>query len=115
MCKLFNESGNSPNSIINHLNVYGYLLYYDGKIKKFQDIYCGMTNDLEATLARHKIKSYLCAVDCGTKEKASIVETRMGDLGYDIGNPPHDANGATENSKYVYIFVKTEESDPALK
>ena len=89
-------------------------MYLNHKIRKFHDIYCGMTNDLDETLARHKIKSYLCVIDCGSKDKAATVESKMDDLGYDIGNPPHDANGAREGSKYVYLFMKTAESDPAL-
>lgn len=115
MNMVFDESGNSPNSIINHLSVYGSMLLLNKRISKFSDIYCGITNSLDATLTRHKIQKYLCVIDCGSMEKAAYIETVMGDLGYDIGNPPHDANGAANDSRYVYLFVKTTNSDPALK
>lgn len=114
MCFCFDESTLSVNGIVKHLNAYGYLKLLNNELRSLHDIYCGITNNLDATLTRHRIDSYLCVVNCGTMDKASTVERKMGLKGYDIGEPPHDGNGAADDTIYVYIFQKTSETDPAL-
>lgn len=75
--------------------------------------YCGITNDVDSRIATHKCEDHngkdiktLVAIECDSQEIAAEVEDRMGNLGFDIGNPPHKGNGAASDSRFVYLYKK---------
>lgn len=77
------------------------------------DFYCGITNDPDERKIQHESQDHggnnitiMIAVKCKDKDIASTVENKMEEEGFDIGNPPHEANGAEENSKWVYLYKK---------
>ena len=55
-------------------------------------------------MQRHGNDSYVVLVDCGTREKAGDVETRLGDLGFDVGEKAN--NGGDEATTIVYVIQK---------
>lgn len=101
--------------VVDHMNDIYNINFKPGESKK--NYYVGITGDdenQEATLRRHKIGSFLAIVECETADIAAQAETALGDEGFDIGNPPHEGNGGNEDSKFVYIFKKTANTDPSL-
>lgn len=71
------------------------------------DYYCGITCDIENNMRRHNIKGYTACVECGSFEVSSKVEAKLGEKGFDIGNPSNpEGNGGTEDSTIVYMAFK---------
>lgn len=84
--------------------------YCRNKNESKNDYYCGVTNDIENNLARHDIDSYLVGYECDTAEIAAQAEELLGKMGFDIGQVGHGGNGAAEDSVYVYMYRKTEDT-----
>lgn len=66
--------------------------------------YAGICKDVKDNMQRHGNDSYVVLVDCGTREKAGDVETRLGDLGFDVGEKAN--NGGDEATTIVYVIQK---------
>jgi len=66
--------------------------------------YAGICKDVKENMQRHRNDSYVALVDCGTREKAGEVETRLGDLGFDVGEKAN--NGGDEETTIVYVIKK---------
>ena len=66
--------------------------------------YAGICKDVKDNMQRHGNDSYDVLVDCGTREKAGDVETRLGDLGFDVGEKAN--NGGDEATTIVYVIQK---------
>lgn len=64
--------------------------------------YAGICKDVEQNMVRHGNDSYVALCDCGTREKAGQVETKLGELGFDVGERPD--NGGDEETTIVYII-----------
>jgi len=47
--------------------------------------YAGICKDVKDNMQRHGNDSYVALVECGTREKAGAVETKLDDLGFDVG------------------------------
>ena len=69
-----------------------------------QSFYAGICKDVKANMERHGNDSYVALVDCGTREKAGEVETRLGDMDFDVGERAN--NGGDEESTIVYVIKK---------
>ena len=69
-----------------------------------QSFYAGICKDVEANMERHGNDSYVALVDCGTREKAGEVETRLGDMDFDVGERAN--NGGDEETTIVYVIKK---------
>jgi len=90
--------------------------WYNAKKNFFDeesDFYCGITNDPDERKTQHESQDHggriitkMLAVKCKDKDTAAEVETKMDGEDFDIGNPPHEANGAKEDSKWVYLYKK---------
>lgn len=77
--------------------------------KSRNDFYCGITNDIQNNLSRHKIDGYTTCVRCASFEVSSEVEAKLGEIGFDIGNPNNSAgNGGSNDSTIVYMAYKEE-------
>lgn len=70
------------------------------------DFYCGITNNIADNLKRHNVDGYTACVLCKSFEIASEVEKKLGEMGFDIGNPPHEGNGGKDDSCIVYMIEK---------
>ena len=71
------------------------------------DFYCGITNNIDSNLSRHNIEGYTACVECSSFEISSQVEERLGNMGFDIGNPNNPAgNGGADDSTIVYMAYK---------
>jgi len=66
--------------------------------------YAGICKDVEENMKRHRNDSYVALVDCGTREKAGEVETKLGDLKFDVGEKAN--NGGDEETTIVYVIKK---------
>ena len=66
--------------------------------------YAGICKDVKDNMNRHCNDSYEALCDCGSRDKAGAVETRLGELGYDVGERPD--NGGDEETPIVYIIKK---------
>lgn len=66
--------------------------------------YAGICKDVKDNMQRHGNDSYVVLVDCGIREKAGDVETRLGDLGFDVGEKAN--NGGDEATTIVYVIQK---------
>lgn len=64
--------------------------------------YAGICKDVEQNMARHGNDSYVALCDCGTRDKAGQVETKLAELGFDVGDRPD--NGGDEETTIVYII-----------
>lgn len=64
--------------------------------------YAGICKDVKQNMTRHGNDSYVALCDCGTREKAGQVETKLGELGFDVGDRPD--NGGDEETTIVYII-----------
>lgn len=74
---------------------------------KCSDYYCGITNDIKSNLSRHGIKGYVFCINCNSFEVSSQVEKKLGEKGFDIGNPNNKAgNGGADDSTVVYMAYK---------
>lgn len=97
------------------MSVNAILQYFDGVYRTTtimhtiprKDFYCGITNDIQNNLSRHKIAGYTTCVKCSSFEISSEVEAKLGEIGFDIGNPNNPAgNGGVEDSTIVYMAYK---------
>ena len=66
--------------------------------------YAGICKDVKDNMLRHGNDGYVALVDCGTRDKAGAVETKLGDLGFDVGSKPN--NGGDEDTTFVYVIKK---------
>lgn len=83
-----------------------YLMDYLMSNKPRESYYCGITNNIEANLTRHKISEYLFCCKCKDANTAGAVECALGNLGFNIGQPNNPAgNGGADDSNIVYMFL----------
>ncbi len=66
--------------------------------------YAGICKDVKGNMYRHGNDSYVALVDCGSREKAGEVESKLGELGFDVGERPN--NGGDEETTIVYVIKK---------
>lgn len=78
------------------------------------NFYCGIAENPEERIADHEREDHngqqiekSVAYKCDNMGIAADVESHMHDIyNFDYGDPPHDANGATEESVFVYLYRK---------
>lgn len=66
--------------------------------------YAGICKDVKDNMQRHGNKSYVALVDCGTRDKSGSVETKLKELGFDVGKRAD--NGGDDESTIVYVIKK---------
>lgn len=66
--------------------------------------YAGICKDVKDNMQRHGNKSYVALVDCGTRDKSGSVETKIKELGFDVGKKAD--NGGDDESTIVYVIKK---------
>lgn len=66
--------------------------------------YAGICKDVKDNMQRHGNKSYVALVDCGARDKAGAVETKLYDLGFDVGDRAN--NGGDDETTIVYVIKK---------
>ena len=66
--------------------------------------YAGICKDVKDNMQRHRNDSYVALVECGTREKAGAVETKLDDLGFDVGERAN--NGGDDETTIVYVIKK---------
>jgi len=66
--------------------------------------YAGICKDVKDNMQRHGNDSYVVLVDCGTRDKAGAVETKLNDLGFDVGDRAN--NGGDDETTIVYVIKK---------
>ena len=66
--------------------------------------YAGICKDVKDNMQRHGNDRYVALVDCGTREKSGSVETKLGELGFDV--VARADNGGDEDSTIVYVIKK---------
>ena len=87
-------------------NLFSICLLQEPDLKR-GDFYCGITNSITDNLYRHSIKGYFFCADCASLEVAGKVEEKLGEMGFDIGNPKNtEGNGGAEDSTIVYMAYK---------
>lgn len=64
--------------------------------------YAGICKDVKQNMTRHGNDSYVALCDCGTRDKAGQVETKLGELGFDVGERAD--NGGDDETTIVYII-----------
>lgn len=94
--------------IANHLNAIW--IGAHGDIPR-SEYYCGIACEVEKRFYDHKredweILDVVAIADCGTQERATDVEAKMGEKGFDIGNTTTPGNGGCKRSVYVYLVRK---------
>ena len=72
--------------------------------------YAGICKDVEDNMKRHRNDNYVALVDCGTREKAGEVETKLDDLKFDVGEKAN--NGGDEETTIVYVIKKDKNFKP---
>ena len=77
-------------------------MYRDKGSTTNKAFYAGICKDVEQNMTRHGNDSYVALCDCGTRDKAGLVETKLGELGFDVGVRPD--NGGDEETTIVYII-----------
>lgn len=55
-------------------------------------------------MQRHGNESYVALIDCGARDKAGAVETKLADLGFDVGDRAN--NGGDDETTIVYVIKK---------
>ncbi len=69
--------------------------------------YCGITGNIDENLSRHNVKGYTACCLCESYQIAAQVEEKLGEMGFDIGNPKNKmGNGGNKDSKIVYMIKK---------
>ena len=66
--------------------------------------YAGICKDVKDNMQRHGNDSYVALVNCGTRDKAGAVETKLDDLGFDVGERAN--NGGDDETTIVYVIKK---------
>ena len=64
--------------------------------------YAGICKDVKQNMVRHGNDNYVALCDCGTRDKAGQVETKLGELGFDVGERAD--NGGDDETTIVYII-----------
>ena len=72
-----------------------------------KSLYAGICKNVKDNMQRHENKSYVALVDCGTREKSGSVETKLGELKFDVGAIAD--NGGDDESTIVYVIKKDSE------
>lgn len=72
--------------------------------------YAGICKDVKDNMQRHGNESYVALIDCGTREKAGLVETKLGELGFDVGERAN--NGGDDETTIVYVIKKDRNFKP---
>lgn len=107
MTKPLDGKEHSVEQIVKYFETMYWMAFLKNTQLKKSDYYCGITNDVESNLGRHKIDGYTACVNCASKEIAGQVEAKLGEMGFDIGNPKNPVgNGGAENSTIVYMAYK---------
>ena len=111
MFRIYDAKGMTAEKIADLLYVW-YLSIFCGNGTKY-DYYCGITNDPETRIRDHVSNDYngkkiedIIVYQCDNVDISSKAETLMGNKGFDIGNPSHEGNGASQDSCYIYLFKK---------
>lgn len=73
--------------------------------------YCGITNDIQRRENEHNAE-FLQYVKCENKDEATELERLLGEEGFDIGR--NYGNGASDDSIYTYIYMKTDRTKEHL-
>ena len=76
--------------------------------------YCGIAENPDERITDHEREDHngqrikkSVAYKCDSIDIAAAVESNMHNIHkFDIGKPRHDANGATPNSVFVYLYRK---------
>ncbi len=108
-CSIVDGSTLSIENIVTLLEQYK-KMYFPSTPKN--DIYCGITNDLDIRTRDHIDKgeispeSHVYAINCANNEIASKVELEMNNQDYYIGNTKTEGNGTKSISTIVYIAKK---------
>lgn len=73
--------------------------------------YCGIASDPDERISDHEREDHdgreiqlAVAYECDSMEIAGEVEAMMKQKQFEIGEPRHEANGATKTTKYVYLY-----------
>lgn len=99
-------TNSSIEKIVNYFDMI-YLFEYMINKSERKDFYCGITNNIMDNLKRHTIIGYTACVNCSSFDVSSKVEERLGQLGFDIGNPNNPSgNGGVDDSTIVYMVKK---------
>ena len=69
-----------------------------------EPFYAGICKDVKDNMQRHGNDSYVALVNCGTRDKAGAVETKLDDLGFDVGERAN--NGGDDETTIVYVIKK---------
>lgn len=69
-----------------------------------KSFYAGICKDVKDNMQRHGNNSYIALVDCGTRKKAGSVETKLEELGFDVGEKAN--NGGDDETTIVYVIKK---------
>ena len=111
MFKVLNAKGMTADQIADLLYVW-FLGMFSGNDTR-NDFYCGITNAPETRIRDHVSNDYngkeinnIIVYECDSVDISFEVEKLMGNKGFDIGNPPHEGNGAAIDSCYIYLFKK---------
>jgi len=72
--------------------------------------YAGICKDAKENMQRHGNDSYVALVDCGSRELAGKVETKLGEMGFDVGKRAD--NGGDEETTIVYVIKKDRNFKP---
>lgn len=100
-------SNESVDEIVTFIDTFFSLKLFKNTSLRRSDFYCGITNNVESNLSRHKIDGYTACVKCVSKDIAGQVEAKLGKMGYDIGEPLNpEGNGGAEDSNIVYMAYK---------
>lgn len=75
----------------------------DGNTRN-DSFYAGICKDVKDNMQRHGNDSYVALVDCGTRDKSGSVETKLQELGFDVGKRAD--NGGDDESTIVYVIKK---------
>lgn len=100
-------SNESVGVIVKYFDTVFNMQLYRNTFLKRSDFYCGITNNIESNLSRHKIEGYTACADCASLDVAGKVEAKLGEMGFDIGDPLNlEGNGGAEDSTIVYMAYK---------
>ncbi len=107
IAKPIDMAGYDVDTIASHFyNLFSLCLLQKPDLKR-DDFYCGITNSIPNNLSRHEIDGYFMCVNCASQEDAGKVESKLGEMGFDIGNPNNsEGNGGVEDSTIVYMAYK---------
>ena len=106
---IYKANGQSAGSVVQMLEAwYNAHRSTDDSRSRF---YCGIAEDPEKRISDHEREDHggreielAVAYECDSMEIAGEVEALMKQKQFEIGKPRHEANGAIEDTKYVYLY-----------